>query len=93
LLEVFKGFEVLKLEPHNGYIATLFRLLNTLFIYLPGSRFYLSPVFFINNVLALLADSLAWIISQFPSPVLKEAYNKLYMGMTESYTLVLRNTK
>jgi hypothetical protein len=50
-------------------------------------------VFFINNVLALLADYLAWIISRLPSPALKEAYNKLYMGMTESYTLVLRNTK
>lgn len=93
LMEVFKDFEIIKIEPHNGYIATLFRLWNAFLNYIPGARFFLFPIFFINNILALSIDGIAKLLSHLPVPIVKEAYNKLYMGMTESYSVVLRNSK
>lgn len=93
LMEVFKDFEIIEIVPHNGYIATMFRLWNAFLNYIPGARFFLFPVFFINNLLALTADGLAKAVSCLPIPIVKEAYGKLYMGMTESYSMTLRNKK
>lgn len=93
LMEVFKDFEIIEIVPHNGYIATMFRLWNAFLNYIPGARFFLFPIFFINNLLALIADGLARAASYLPVPIVKEAYDKLYMGMTESYSMTLRNKK
>jgi SAM-dependent methyltransferase len=91
LREVFKDFEIISIIPHNGYLATLLRLWNVFLIYLPGAYYLLAPVFFINNMLALFFDTFANLVSKLPFPIIKEAYEKVYMGMTESYSLVLRN--
>jgi SAM-dependent methyltransferase len=93
LMEVFKDFEIISLTPHNGYLATLIRLWNAFLNYIPGARFFLFPVFFINNLIALFFDGLAKLLSHLPHPMIKEAYDKVYMGMTESYSMVLRNKK
>lgn len=93
LMEVFKDFEIISVVPHNGYLATLLRLWNAFLNYIPGARFFLFPVFFFNNVLALFLDSLARLLSSLPHPMIREAYDKVYMGMTESYSMVVRNRK
>ena len=93
LMEVFKDFEIISLTPHNGYLATLIRLWNAFLNYIPGARFFLFPIFLANNLLALCFDGLAKLMSNIPHPLVKEAYDKIYMGMTESYSMVLRNKK
>lgn len=93
LMEVFKDFEIISLTPHNGYLATLLRLWNAFLNYIPGARFFLWPVFLVNNLLALMFDGVAQLLSHLPHPLIKEAYDKVYMGMTESYSVVLRNKK
>lgn len=93
LMEVFKDFEIISITPHNGYLATLLRLWNAFLNYIPGARFFLFPLFFFNNVLALMFDRLAKLMSNLPHPMIKEAYDKVYMGMTESYSMVLKNKK
>jgi len=93
LMEVFKDFEIIYITPHNGYLATLIRLWNVFLIYIPGSYYIFLPVFFINNSLALLLDGLAKLFSKLSYPIIKEAYDKVYMGMTESYSILLRNKK
>jgi len=97
LMEIFRDFEVLKIEPHNGYISTLFRLWNFFLNYLnyfSGFKYFLFPVFLINNILGLLFDKFFLIFfGKSKIPVFKEFYEKLYMGMTESYSMVLKNKK
>lgn len=93
LMEVFKDFEIISLTPHNGYLATLIRLWNAFLNYIPGARFFLWPVFLVNNLVALCFDAVAKALSHLPHPLIKEAYDKVYMGMTESYSVVLRNKK
>ena len=93
LMEVFKDFEIISLTPHNGYLATLIRLWNAFLNCIPGAYFFLAPVFLVNNLLALFFDGAARIVSRLPHPMVKEAYDKVYMGMTESYSIVLRNQK
>lgn len=93
LMEVFKDFEIIYITPHNGYIATMFRLLNAFLNYIPGARFFLWPVFLLNNTLALVFDGIAKLCSYLPHPIVKEAYDKVYMGMTESYSMVVRVKK
>ncbi len=93
LREVFKDFEIISLTPHNGYLATLLRLWNAFLNYIPGARFFLFPVFLVNNILALFFDGIARLASHLPHTLVKEAYDKVYMGMTESYSIILRNQK
>lgn len=93
LREVFKDFEIISITPHNGYLATLLRLWNAFLNYIPGARFFLFPVFFFNNMLALAFDCAAKLLSRLPHPLVREAYDKVYLGMTESYSLVARNKK
>jgi SAM-dependent methyltransferase len=93
LMEVFRDFEIISLTPHNGYLATLIRLWNAFLNYIPGARFFLWPVFLVNNLVALCFDAVAKALSHLPYPLIKEAYDKVYMGMTESYSIVLRNKK
>ncbi len=93
LMEVFRDFEIISITPHNGYLGTLFRLWNNFLFYIPGNRYFLWPVFMLNNIFALGLDWFAEKMSHFPHPIFKEAYDKLYMGMTESYSMVLGNKK
>jgi SAM-dependent methyltransferase len=93
LREVFRDFEVVSLTAHNGYIATMFRLWNAFLSYLPGSQYYFAPLFLVNNALALLADFAARVVGRMPVARVRQAYDTLYMGMTESYSLVLRVRK
>lgn len=94
LMEIFKEFEVVKIEPHNGYISTMFRLWNVFLNYFPGARYFLFPIFFVNNVLGIFFDKFFLIFfGKSKIPVFREFYEKLYMGFTESYSVVLRNKK
>ena len=54
---------------------------------------FLFPVFLVNNILALFFDGIARLASHLPHTLVKEAYDKVYMGMTESYSIILRNQK
>lgn len=94
LREIFKDFEVIKIEPHNGYLATLFRLWSTFLNYFPGAKYFLFPIFFVNNSFGIFFDKFFLIFfGKSKIPVLREFYEKLYMGFTESYSIVLRNKK
>ena len=98
LRELFKGFEVIRIVPLSGYIKTLIILWNNFLHYLPGSKYWLSPLFIINNLLALVIDNVALLVSSMSSKmsggaVIKEIYAKYYASFTESYVIVLRNKK
>lgn len=94
LMEIFKDFEIIKMIPHNGYISTLFRLWNVFLNYFPEAKYFLFPIFFINNIIGILADNFFFIFfGKSKIPVFREFYEKLYMGFTESYSIILRNKK
>ena len=94
LMEIFKEFEIIKIIPHNGYLNTLLRMWNGFLNFMPGARHFLFPIFFINNVLGIFFDKFFFIFfGKSKIPVFREFYEKLYMGFTESYSVVLRNRK
>ncbi len=94
LMEIFKEFEIIKIVPHNGYLNTLLRMWNGFLNFLPGAKYFLFPVFFVNNILGIFFDKFFFLVfGKSKIPVFKEFYEKLYMGFTESYSMVLRNKK
>jgi len=96
LRKKFKDFDIVEITPLNGYISTLVQMFNNLLHYLPGSKYYLFPVFMFNNVVALASDKcvhcLLSTLSKFNSDYM-EIYNKYYMGLSENYVIVLKNKK
>lgn len=98
LQELFKSFEIIKIIPVNGYLNTLFRMLNLFLHYLPGSNYYLFPLFAINNLVAIFLDKIVEFLKFFMSffdkkKIIAEIYDKFYMGFTENYILIGRNKK
>lgn len=96
--EVFRDFEIIKISPQNGYINTLFRMLNLLLHYFPYSDYYLFPVFIINNLAGIIADKIIYVFSEicfmfFKIPIIKEVYDNFYMGFTETYVVIVKNIK
>jgi SAM-dependent methyltransferase len=88
LQEIFKNFEILKIVPQGGYFNTLFRLLNIFLNYFPGSKYYLFPLFLLNNVVGLFFDKMFFLINYLS----KDIY-KIYMGMPENFMVIMRNKK
>jgi SAM-dependent methyltransferase len=98
LVEILKGFDIIKIIPLNGYINTLMRLWNNLLHYLPGSAVYLFPIFILNNLLAVASDKMARLLLVLcknfcKNRIVEELYDKYYMGLTENYVIVCRNNK
>ncbi|MEI6587334.1 MAG: methyltransferase domain-containing protein [Candidatus Moraniibacteriota bacterium] len=98
LRELFEGFEVIKICPLSGYLKTLIILWNNFLHYLPGSKYWLFPLFAMNNFLALAIDKVALLVSSMlfkmsGRAVIKEIYAKYYASFTESYVVILRNRK
>lgn len=93
LLEIFKGFEFIEITPLNGFINTHLRLVNIFLNNIPFSKYFLFPVFFINNILAILSDNVFKIVLNLFGKKGRIIYNNVYMGMPENYVVVLRNKK
>jgi SAM-dependent methyltransferase len=93
ILEIFKGFTVIEMVSMNGYLNTMLRLMNIFLNYIPFSKYWLFPVFFLNNVLAIFSDRFFWICFGFFGKRGREVYDNVYMGMPENYVVVLRNKK
>lgn len=94
LMELFKDFEIIRIKSHNGYLSTMFRLWNVFLNYFPGARYFLFPIFFVNNIFGIFFDKLFFIFfGKSKIPIFREFYKKLYMGFTESYSIILRNKK
>jgi hypothetical protein len=93
-VEIFKEFEIIKIIPHNGYLNTLLRMWNGFWNFLPGAQYFMFPIFLVNNVFGIFFDKFFLIFfGKSKIPVFREFYEKLYMGFTESYSIVLRNKK
>lgn len=93
LLEIFKEFELIEITPLNGFINTQLRLVNIFLNHIPFSEYFLFPVFFVNNILAILSDNVFKVVLNWPRKKGKTIYDDVYMSMPENYTIVLRNKK
>lgn len=93
LLEIFKEFELIEIVPLNGYINTQLRLVNIFLSYIPFAKYWLFPLFFMNNILAIISD----VVFKFGLGLLgkkgRSIYDNVYMGMPENYAITLRNKK
>jgi SAM-dependent methyltransferase len=93
LTEIFKDFELIEITPLNGYINTQLRLVNIFLNHIPFSKYFLFPVFFVNNILAILSDNIFKIVFSWFGKRGKIIYDNVYMSMPENYAIVLRNNK
>lgn len=85
LIHLFKNFEILLITPNQSYISTLIQLWN----YLIASfnlGIIVSPLYFINNILAILIDTISSIVSS------KNLRYKalIHEGLTIDHTLIAR---
>ncbi len=92
LREIFRDFEVVKIIPQGGYFNTFFRMINLFLNYFPGSRIIFAPIFFLNNISAMILDTMALLVSMVNNKM-KHAYESIYMAMPENYSIILRNRK
>lgn len=93
LKEIFKDFEILEIRPLNGFLNTLLRLVNVFLKNIPILGYLFMPIYFINNVVAIMLDRVMYLSSKTKVKMIKDFYFNFYMGMTENYVLILRNKK
>jgi SAM-dependent methyltransferase len=98
LREIFKDFEILYILPLNGYLNTIIRLINVFLHYIPGSQYFLFPLFLINNFLGVVLDKFAYLIFKALEKItgleiFHKVYLEYYLGFPENYVLVARNKK
>lgn len=92
---LFREFTIIKITGLNGFVNTICRLMNTFVQYIPIPHIFLSPIFLWFNVWGILADACAKTIVKIygRSSLVRDAYEKVYMGMPENYVVVLSNTE
>ncbi len=93
LMEIFKDFEIIEILAHNGYLSTLLRLVNTFFINFPFAKYLFFPIFLFNNIVAIVCDRFALWLGRLDMIHTRNFYEKVYMSLTESYSIILRNKK
>ena len=93
LKEVFKDFEIIKIIPSCGYIATQFRMVNTFLMYVPLSRYVFFPIFLVNNILAIIFDFIFKVFFSIFGRKGKWIYDNIYRGFPENYSIILKNKK
>jgi len=93
LKEVFKDFEIIKIIPSCGYIATQFRMVNTFLMYVPLSRYVFFPIFLVNNILAIIFDFIFKGFFSIFGRKGKWIYDNIYRGFPENYSIILKNKK
>lgn len=90
LEHIFEGFEIVQVYPQGGYLNTLLRLVNVFFEYVPYARFFLFPLFFLNNILALFFDA---VFNSLGTLKVGRPFRSVYFGFPENYAMILRNKK
>jgi SAM-dependent methyltransferase len=92
LIEIFSDFEIISLKESSGFISTILRSINVFFNFFPGSKYYLFPIYFINNIFGIIVDKFIYYISKFGPKKVADAYQNFYMGFPENYFIILRNS-
>lgn len=92
---LFQNFTIVKIKGLNGFLNTICRLMNTFFQYIPVPHILLSPIFLWFNVWGVVADTAAKVVLKIFGgiPLIREGYEKVYMGMPENYVVVLTNSE
>lgn len=92
---IFRECTIVKIQGLNGFLNTICRLMNTFIQYIPIPHILLSPIFLWFNVWGVLADTAAKVALKLLGgiPIIREGYEKVYMGMPENYVVVLVNTE
>lgn len=92
LLHIFKGFEFIKIMPQGGYINTMLRLTNTLLNYLPGAKYFLFPIYFINNIISIGTDATVEMLGSLNHDIFKKIH-RTYFSFPENYSIIIKNIK
>lgn len=90
---LFRRFKIILLLPHNGYLSTVIRLINTLLAYFPFGKHIFIPFYIFSNSFAEVLDFTARLIGSLPIPILKKLYQGSYLSLTESYSMIVQNNK
>ncbi len=93
LKEIFKDFDIIKIIPSSGYIATQIRLINIFLSHFFLAQYLFFPIFLFNNILAIIADNFIKFILRLGGARGNFIYQKIYMSLPENYSLILKNKK
>ena len=93
LMEVFKEFDIIEIKESSGYIATQFRMFNVFLNFIPLSKYFFFPIYFINNITGLFVDWLAKIFFGLFGEKGNAVYESNYLSLPENYSIILRNKK
>jgi len=85
LIYLFRDFEILKLVPNQSYLSALLQLWNY-FLASFGFGILFAPLYFINNCLAIILDTLSSLLGKMST-----RYRALiHEGLTIDHTLIAR---
>ncbi|MEX1112067.1 MAG: class I SAM-dependent methyltransferase [Candidatus Andersenbacteria bacterium] len=90
LIYLFRGFETVSITPTTGYIGSLFQL-SSLFFASLGLKWVFSPIYVINNILALGFDSFFASLQRLPIPSLKKFYHYTYLSLPMNHIAIFRS--
>ena len=79
LRAIFKDFDIIEIRAHSGFVCTLLRLWNVFLHYIPGSAYFLFPLFIFNNILGISCDIFARIVFLLAHRMSGKKYLKKFM--------------
>lgn len=91
LISLFeKDFKIETIYETSGYAGTIAQLINYFFASFGSVRILFVPIFFTNNLLGWLLDSLFLRLSRTNLPGCKKFYNLIYSTLPLNYVLTLK---
>lgn len=90
LVVLFKDFKIETLRETSGYIGTLLQLVNYFFASFSPIRIVFIPIFFVNNCLGRLFDSLFFTLGKSNSTFFKKFYHLIYSSLPLNYILIIK---
>lgn len=89
LMYLFKDFTVVSIIPTTGYFGSLLQLISLFFASL-GIKYIFAPLYFINNILALVIDTLFTALGSLRHPLFTKFYHQTYTSLTMNYICVFQ---
>jgi SAM-dependent methyltransferase len=90
LIYLFRDFQIIEIKETNGYLSTIFQLINYFFSSF-GMNLIFSPIFFINNIAGILLDTFFNALGLIRIEIFQKFKHLIYTSLTLNYILILKN--
>jgi len=89
LIVLLEQFEILRMKESNGYFSTLLQLVNT-FLKTLNIPVVFTPIYFINNLVAIFIEIAFFLIQKVRMPIVKKFFDLIYYSLPLNYIVIFK---